>query len=292
MEDVENYISEKKMEFAKGGEVADMYVAVGEKDGYWTIISKPSSKENAQKLLEMTTLPRGEMGKVVSVEDAKNHKLVIGREYLKYAKGGSVYSSDEMYVLKVYDLNGNLLDDSKRFLEKNMSKAKEYAIDMFEDAMRKKYGDDLRFTIEEAQAIEAYAKGGEVAQGNYEMMLSQTKEVQHHAKELQNVLKGEKEIEAWVVAKMENVSSTLSDITHYLDGKTEYAQGGEVEGFKVGDEVVFEFGYADTSTLKVRAKIVGFEGRYAIVKYAAYNPSGDKPIMIESKLEINRLTKI
>jgi hypothetical protein len=280
------------MEFAKGGEVADMYVAVGEKDGYWTIISKPSSKENAQKLLEMTTLPRGEMGKVVSVEDAKNHKLVIGREYLKYAKGGSVYSSDEMYVLKVYDLNGNLLDDSKRFLEKNMSKAKEYAIDMFEDAMRKKYGDDLRFTIEEAQAIEAYAKGGEVAQGNYEMMLSQTKEVQHHAKELQNVLKGEKEIEAWVVAKMENVSSTLSDITHYLDGKTEYAQGGEVEGFKVGDEVVFEFGYADTSTLKVRAKIVGFEGRYAIVKYAAYNPSGDKPIMIESKLEINRLTKI
>jgi hypothetical protein len=77
-----------------------------------------------------------------------------------------------------------------------------------------------------------YAKGGEIAEGNYEMMLSQAKEVQHHTKELQNILKGEKDIDAWVVAKMENVSSTLSDITHYLDGKTEYAQGGTTKRIK------------------------------------------------------------
>jgi len=77
-----------------------------------------------------------------------------------------------------------------------------------------------------------FAKGGEIAEGNYEMMLSQAKEVHHHAKELQNILKNEKEIEAWVVAKMENVSSTLSDITHYLDGKTEYAKGGTTKRIK------------------------------------------------------------
>jgi hypothetical protein len=76
--------------YKKGGKVGDMYVAVGEKDGYWTIISKPSSKEKAQQLLDLpNSLPRGEVGKVVSVEDAKNHKLVVGREYLKYAKGGT-----------------------------------------------------------------------------------------------------------------------------------------------------------------------------------------------------------
>jgi hypothetical protein len=79
-----------------------------------------------------------------------------------------------------------------------------------------------------------FAKGGEIAKGNYEMMLSQAKEVQHHAKELQDILKKEKEIEAWVVAKMENVSSTLSDITHYLDGKTEYAYGGKTKMAKGG----------------------------------------------------------
>jgi hypothetical protein len=73
-----------------------------------------------------------------------------------------------------------------------------------------------------------YSEGGDIAQGNYEMMLSQAKEVEHHVEELQNILKGEKDIDAWVVAKMENVSSTLSDITHYLDGKTEYAKGGNV----------------------------------------------------------------
>jgi hypothetical protein len=80
-----------KIKYAKGGEIGDMYVAVGEKDGYWTIISKPSSKEKAQQLLDLpNSLPRGEVGKVVSVEDAKNHKLVVGREYLKYAKGGEI----------------------------------------------------------------------------------------------------------------------------------------------------------------------------------------------------------
>jgi len=73
-----------------------------------------------------------------------------------------------------------------------------------------------------------FSEGGDIAQGNYEMMLSQAKEVEHHVEELQNILKGEKDIDAWVVAKMENVSSTLSDITHYLDGKTEYAHGGKM----------------------------------------------------------------
>jgi hypothetical protein len=86
-----------------------------------------------------------------------------------------------------------------------------------------------------------FGKGGEIAEGNYEMMLSQAKEVQHHVNELENILKGEKEIEAWVVAKMENVSSTLSDITHYLDGKTEYAKGGKTSSQKIY-EVEYEIG--------------------------------------------------
>lgn len=76
---------------------------------------------------------------------------------------------------------------------------------------------------------DSYGDGGSIAKGNYQMILSQAKEVKHHANELQNILKNEKDIDAWVVAKMENVSSTLSDITHYLDGKTEYGDGGEVD---------------------------------------------------------------
>jgi predicted ABC-type ATPase len=63
---------------AKGG-----YVAVSEKDGYWFIISQPSSKEEAQQMIDLG-VPRGEMGKVVTLEEAKAYKKVIGREYLEH----------------------------------------------------------------------------------------------------------------------------------------------------------------------------------------------------------------
>jgi hypothetical protein len=66
---------------AKGG-----FVAVGEKDGYWTIMSKPTTEEKAQQMLDLGGLPRGEVGKVVTLEQAKAHKNTIGKEYLE--KGG------------------------------------------------------------------------------------------------------------------------------------------------------------------------------------------------------------
>jgi hypothetical protein len=70
------------------------YVAVSEKDGYWTIISKPTTKEKAEEVIKMGGLPRGEVGKVVTVAQAKSHKKLIGEEYLaqggKLAKGGKI----------------------------------------------------------------------------------------------------------------------------------------------------------------------------------------------------------
>lgn len=76
----------------------------------------------------------------------------------------------------------------------------------------------------------AFGGGGSIAEGNYEMALSKAKEFKHHASEFQDALKKEKKIEGWVVAKAERASSDLSDITHYLDGKSEYADGGEFGG--------------------------------------------------------------
>jgi hypothetical protein len=74
--------------------------------------------------------------------------------------------------------------------------------------------------------------GGSIAQGNYEMALSKAKEIQHHALELKDALKKEKDIEAWVVSKVERASSDLSDVTHYLDGKSEYGNGGMTDLFE------------------------------------------------------------
>jgi hypothetical protein len=76
-------------DFAKGG-----YVAVSEKDDYWYIMSKPTTKEKAQELVDMG-VPRGEVGKVVTIAEAKAHKKVIGKEYLasggKMAMGGATF---------------------------------------------------------------------------------------------------------------------------------------------------------------------------------------------------------
>jgi hypothetical protein len=59
-----------------------------------------------------------------------------------YAKGGNVYSSLELYIVKVYDgETGELLDMSKKVWATNLQKAKEEAIYYLEDNMKQKYGD-------------------------------------------------------------------------------------------------------------------------------------------------------
>ena len=86
-------------------------------------------------------------------------------EGISYADGGKIYSSDELYILKVSDFNGNLLDSSKKIRARNLSEAKQIAIDDFESDMQKKYGQDLRFKVELAPSLmkkggDLYAKGG------------------------------------------------------------------------------------------------------------------------------------
>lgn len=74
---------------------------------------------------------------------------------------------------------------------------------------------------------EKYGHGGDI-DDKKAMILSQIKEVHHHADELEKVLANMDTVDAWVVGKMERATTDLSDITHYLDGTTEYARGGEV----------------------------------------------------------------
>lgn len=73
-----------------------------------------------------------------------------------------------------------------------------------------------------------YGDGGTAEEQNKHMILSQAKQVAHHVEELQEILAKDPTIDSWVVAKMQDVSTGLSNITHYLDGKSEYAVGGEI----------------------------------------------------------------
>jgi len=74
-----------------------------------------------------------------------------------FAKGGGVYSSDQVYKIKVY-VDDNLVEE-KNIRARNQMEANEMAEDM-EDTFKKKHGSDLRIKV-----IEAMANGGGVNRG-------------------------------------------------------------------------------------------------------------------------------
>lgn len=98
-------------------------------------------------------------------------------------------------------------------------------------------GTEKTYTAKELEFYkeQEYKHGGDVKEHsqNLEMLENQAKEFKHHAEELQNVLKSNPEVDAWVVAKAERATTDLSDITHYLDGlKKKMADGGSLpEGY-------------------------------------------------------------
>jgi predicted ABC-type ATPase len=60
--------------------------------------------------------------------------------------------------------------------------------------------------------------GGLAESENKEMVLNNAQQIEHHAEELENATKKSKHVPAWVVAKIYNASSNISDATHYLEG--------------------------------------------------------------------------
>lgn len=88
--------------------------------------------------------------------------------------------------------------------------------------------DTIRFKKMFEDGGMVYGDGGTAEEQNKHMILSQAKQVAHHVEELQEILSKDPNIDSWVVAKMQDVSTGLSNITHYLDGKSEYANGGEI----------------------------------------------------------------
>jgi hypothetical protein len=111
--------------------------------------------------------------------------------------------------------------------EDSFAHAQSWGYDYDDAEERARYENDLDedewelYSVNKMANGGKFAEGGSIAEGNYHMILSQAKQVKHHVDELQGILKKEDDIEAWVVAKMQDVSSNLSDVTHYLDGKSD-----------------------------------------------------------------------
>ena len=85
--------------------------------------------------------------------------------------------------------------------------------------------------------------GGSIEEQNNEMLQSNIKEMKHHTDELDNIVTSSTEVEPWVIAKTERASTDLSDVTHYLDGRTSryvesdtyFAYGGELNEDDIDD---------------------------------------------------------
>lgn len=75
----------------------------------------------------------------------------------------------------------------------------------------------------------SFEKGGVLAKENKEMVVRNNHAIAHHSKELSEILKENKEIPAWVVAKVNRSATDLSDVAHYLDRPKTYYKGGQTQ---------------------------------------------------------------
>jgi len=98
------------------------------------------------------------------------------------------------------------------------------------------------FEKETGMYLKLFKKGGFVSSQNRDMVLSQLKAIHHHEIELRDSVKTSKDIEAWVLAKVQRATTDLSDVTHYLDGKTEYKTGGTLNDDQMLNELLFKGG--------------------------------------------------
>lgn len=76
--------------------------------------------------------------------------------------------------------------------------------------------------------MDEFRKGGSLDKENSDMVLNNNKQISHHTKELANAVNKNKNIPAWVVAKINRSATDISDATHYLEG-AKYKKGGNLE---------------------------------------------------------------
>jgi len=177
----------------------------------------------------------------------------------------SGYVSD--YIVKVYEHipNGsNFLKDKRQYsgtfqsmmdyvmgLMHRVSDIPSHAIVFNQDT-----GEEHQINSDGSYIIlkKQFNEGGEVEDGeNKEMLENQVINILHHAEELKKVLPNVKEVEAWVITKIQRSVTDLADVTHYLEGETKdkYADGGmmgqsitfyEGNKYKMPNDVIFVVG--------------------------------------------------
>lgn len=150
------------------------------------------------------------------------------------------------------------------------------------------YFDELipLFEKETGMYLRLFKKGGFVSTQNRDMVVGQLKSIHHHEEELRNALKTSGEIEAWVLAKVQRATTDLSDVTHYIDARKEFANGGMTDDdalqsllFKDGGMVdLFE----DYEKIPTKVQVI-------LDKYAESFEDGDYQGLAKAHKEIEKI---
>lgn len=151
-----------------------------------------------------------------------------------FNKGGKMKDGGNL-THKFEKIAWDKMNSNERFHTLDYQFPRGYSIDEKRRLSLNEY-DNLPMEIKEKIILPNKLKDGGSVDANKEMLKNQSREVSHHADELDKVLKHKLEVEPWVIAKMERATTDLSDVTHYLDGeqakaysKPIYKQGGAVE---------------------------------------------------------------
>jgi hypothetical protein len=186
-----------------------------------------------------------ESGRRVSQKGWKNQYGASkgGRRYYEYREN-RIDRKAPSFPNKPWLEDGGLIHPSDKFQDKysvieikgDGSRKVHNTFPDFETAMvfaslkRNVMPSNTRIVVEDEKGTTLYrsfAKGGEIDESTA-MILSQNKAIAHHTEELKDALSKNPKVEPWVVAKIERASTDISDVTHYLDGKSEYAKGGKI----------------------------------------------------------------
>jgi hypothetical protein len=213
--DAERYIESF---FARGGTIGDSGTITDSKSMYqgkMGFIEMDMGNEWIVKVLingkEKSVTVRKSGFKILK-DDKMENGGVIGQEIVFDDSG----EQNTGVIKDIHEITGNyvvLTDDGRTVLA-------DKELDVISlGKMRTKPEAKKRFSF--------FEDGGNVAKETNEMLMSQIKEVKHHADELSQVVNKNTTIEPWVLAKATRAKTDLSDITHYLDGR-KMARGGKL----------------------------------------------------------------
>jgi predicted ABC-type ATPase len=236
------------------------------------------AKEHAELSIRIATeqyAKGGSIGSTVHIMDEKslmNKKsgVIIGEDgtfwLVKTLSGVGLVKKSRVKVIEDFATGGgvsNLLQKEKEKLQEQLNDAiqkerystmssieeslnrVDYLIEYEQKSGKKISAKEIKNLLnpytkwDDKYNIEDFATGGGVGNENKEMVLNNTQQIEHHAEELENAAKKSKHVPAWVVAKIYNASSNISDATHYLEGvntmpKEQYERiHEEIESYKM-----------------------------------------------------------